>query len=180
MASPTGYPNTPDEIAGNATDLAFNPETASRAADTALRRWLSSSGELLYLGPTTWTMLVASRSPAPVTAAEPKPSGPFLSTHSSDSAWTTGPPAREMAAATPPPWASNSLAALTMTSTSQVVMSPSTTLRLALETWACIISAGYAGPVSHIAGSVPELGGAGPLRWFRCLPTRRHVFSCCS
>ena len=62
-------------------------------------------------------------SPAVVATAAPSSIG----AHSSLSAWTSGPPAREIAPATPPPWRSSVFAALAIASTSSLVMSPSMT-----------------------------------------------------
>jgi hypothetical protein len=58
-------------------------------------------------------------SPAVVSTVSPSPIGAARSL----SAWTSGPPAREIAAATPPPCRSSVLAAFAIASTSSFVMS---------------------------------------------------------
>ena len=70
-----------------------------------------------------WMTQRAGMSPAVVSTASPSPIGALAS----DSRWTPGPPARLIAAATPPPWASSVLAALAIASTASVVMSVSRT-----------------------------------------------------
>jgi hypothetical protein len=58
-------------------------------------------------------------SPALVSTASPSPIG----ARSWDSRWTSGPPARLIAPATPPPWRSSVFAALAIASTSSRVTS---------------------------------------------------------
>ena len=70
-----------------------------------------------------WITQRAGSSPAPVATAAPSSIG----ARSSLSRWTSGPPAREIAPATPPPCRSSVLAALAIASTSSLVMSPSST-----------------------------------------------------
>jgi hypothetical protein len=73
-------------------------------------------------------------SPAVVSTASPSPIG----ARSSDSRWTSGPPAREIAAATPPPCISRVLAAFAIASTSSLVTSAATTSSSAIRTWLSI------------------------------------------
>ena len=70
-----------------------------------------------------WMTQRAGMSPAVVSTASPNPIG----ARSSDSRCTAGPPAREIAPATPPPWRSCVLAALAIASTSRVVTSAART-----------------------------------------------------
>src|SRR5665647_1851712 len=73
----------------------------------------------------------AGRSPAPVATASPtgRPCGYSVRRSSRHSASRRGPAARWMAPSTPPPPSRELLAALTIASTSSVVMSPSTASR---------------------------------------------------
>jgi hypothetical protein len=70
----------------------------------------------------------AGISPAVVSTASPSPIG----ARSSDSRWTSGPPARLIAAATPPPCFSPVFAAFAIASTSRPVTSPSSTSSCAM------------------------------------------------
>ena len=70
-----------------------------------------------------WITQRAGMSPAVVSTASPSPIGAFWC----DSSCTAGPPAREIAPATPPPCSSRVFAALAMASTSSAVMSVSST-----------------------------------------------------
>ena len=70
-----------------------------------------------------WITQRAGSSPAPVATAAPSSIGAA----SSLSRWIAGPPAREIAPATPPPWRSSVFAALAIASTSSAVTSPSMT-----------------------------------------------------
>src|SRR5215207_2707751 len=85
-------------------------------------------------------------SPAVVSTASPSPIGATRSL----SPWTAGPPAREIAPATPPPWRSSVLAALAIASTSSLVMS------------ACATSISGTPRLSPIQGS--RVRGRGYLR----------------
>ena len=66
-----------------------------------------------------WITQRAGSSPAVVSTASPSPIG----ARSSDSRWISGPPAREIAPATPPPCISCVLAAFAIASTSSFVTS---------------------------------------------------------
>ena len=68
-------------------------------------------------------------SPAVVSTASPSPIG----ARSSDSRCTSGPPAREIAPATPPPWMSWVFAALAIASTSSAVTSAAMTSSFATD-----------------------------------------------
>ena len=99
------------------------------SVDAVARRMMSAS-----VGPPSsivaaWMTHRDGMSPAVVSTASPRPIGAF----SSDSACTAGPPAREIAPATPPPCSSRVLAALAIASTSSVVMSVSSTSTRAMR-----------------------------------------------
>ena len=102
------------------------PRAAS--VEAVARRMMSSE-----VGPPSsivaaWMTQRDGMSPAVVSTASPRPIGAFAS----DSRWTSGPPAREIAPATPPPWARSVFAALAMASTSSAVMSVSSTSIVAM------------------------------------------------
>ena len=75
-----------------------------------------------------WITQRDGRSPAGVATASPSPIGATRSL----SSWIDGPPARAIAPATPPPWASRVLAAFAIASTSSFVTSASRTSTLAM------------------------------------------------
>ncbi len=78
----------------------------------------------------------AGMSPAVVSTASPSPIGAL----SADSASTAGPPAREIAPATPPPCSSRVLAALAIASTSSAVMSVSSTSTVAMAVYGIAVT----------------------------------------
>ena len=75
-------------------------------------------------GTTVWMTNLAGSLPPEVITASPASSGPRSAMMVSDSVVMALPPLWAMARATPPPWARNLLAALTMASTGSAVMSP--------------------------------------------------------
>ena len=88
--------------------------SARRSVEAVAARMISAD-----VGPPSsivaaWMTQVAGMSPAVVSTASPSPIGALAS----DSRCTSGPPAREIAAATPPAWRSSVLAALAIASTS--------------------------------------------------------------
>ena len=125
-ASASGKPPTPVPNATSARLLA--PSSSAFASVEAVARRMMSS----EVGPprrivAAWMTHRDGISPAVVSTASPRPIGAFAS----DSRWTSGPPAREIAPATPPPWARSVFAALAIASTSSAVMSVSSTSTVA-------------------------------------------------
>ena len=117
-ASSSGKPPTPVPNATSASE-----RQPSRSAAASVER-VACSTISADVGPPSsivaaWITQRAGRSPALVSTASPRPIG----ARSFDSRWISGPPAREMAPATPPPWASCVLAALAIASTSSFVTS---------------------------------------------------------
>src|SRR3989304_5528459 len=120
----------PALIAGTFTVRAPSPAATVRAeryADASCSR--SPCPPPAQAGPTAWTTQRAGRPPAPVATAGPGgvPAG-YLAR---SSAVIAGPPARWIAPSTPPPPLSALLAALTMASAANAVMSPTTRARTA-------------------------------------------------
>src|SRR6478609_7809605 len=126
-ASSSGKPPTPVPKATRASERASSSSAFSSVAAVA-RRMMSAE-----VGPPSsivaaWMTHRAGSVPAVVSTASPSPTGArrWLSS------WISGPPARAMAPATPPPCSSRVLAALAMASTPRVVMSVSRTSTVAV------------------------------------------------
>src|SRR3954454_20406552 len=125
--SSSGKPPTPVPKATSARLRA--PSSSARASVAAVARRMTSA----EVGPprrivAAWMTQREGMAPAVVSTASPRPIGALRS----DSRWTSGPPAREIAPATPPPCASSVLAAFATASTSRVVMSAWSTSTLAI------------------------------------------------
>src|SRR3954453_14303295 len=121
-ASSSGKPPTPVPNATRASDRQPRSSALDRVDRVA---WVMIPADV---GPPSsivaaWMTYCAGMSPAVVSTASPRPIGAF----SSDSRCTAGPPAREIAAATPPPCLSRVLAALAIASTSSLVTSACST-----------------------------------------------------
>ena len=135
----SGY-GAPVEVAiaaGEGVLLAATPAAAAFRVDPEAagdRSWLLVAAAVARrmmsadVGPPSsivaaWITHRHGSSPPDVSTASPSAIGALRS----DSSWIAGPPAREIAPATPPPCSSRVLAALAIASTSSVVMSVSST-----------------------------------------------------
>ena len=128
-ASSSGKPPTPVPNATSASERA--PSSSAFASVERVARSMMSA----EVGPpgsmvAAWITQRAGMAPAVVSTASPSSIG----ARSLDSRCTSGPPAREIAPATPPPWASCVFAALAMASTSSAVTSASMTSSSATPT----------------------------------------------
>src|SRR5918992_892576 len=128
-AESSGNPPTPVPNATSARER--QPSSSALASVERVARSMMSA----EVGPPSsivaaWMTQRAGMSPAVVSTASPSPIG----ARSSDSRCTSGPPAREIAPATPPPCFSSVLAALAIASTSSLVTSAARTSKSAMRT----------------------------------------------
>ena len=119
----------PLETAGNETEAQPRSFARRKAASRAFAR-PSSSRPRPWCGPTAWMTPLNGSRPAVVTTASPTTIVPRCETMRAPSSSSSGPAARAMAAATPPPWARWPFAAFTIASTGSERRSPVTTSKV--------------------------------------------------
>src|SRR5215204_5769342 len=162
-ASSSGKPPTP---VPNATSASERAPSSSAFASVARVACSMISPEV---GPPSsivaaWITQRQGMSPAVVSTASPSPIGALAS----DSRCTSGPPAREIAPATPPPCRSIVFAALAIASTSRVVMSVSRTSTVAAIRRRAYATSGGSGDLGRLVLALqalaPALDGGDELR----------------